>query len=69
MLRERRTLSTTVFFVLPVAIGLIVSNYYTGGERDNMFIALATVIVFFGLYLQAYFNQQFLASQISIAAY
>jgi signal transduction histidine kinase/CheY-like chemotaxis protein len=69
MLRERRTLSTTVFFVLPVAIGLIVSNYYTGGERDNIFIALATVVVFFGLYLQAYFNQQFLASQIPIAAY
>jgi signal transduction histidine kinase/ActR/RegA family two-component response regulator len=68
-LRERRTLSTTIFFVLPVAIGLIVSNYYTGGERDNIYIAIATVVVFFGLYLQAYFNQQLLASQIPIAAY
>lgn len=50
MLRERRTLSTTIFLVLPVAIGLIVSNYYTGGERDNIFIAIATVVVFFGPY-------------------
>lgn len=69
MLRERRTLSTTIFCVLPIAIGLIVSNYYTGGERDNIFIAIATAVVFFGLYLQAYFNQQFLASQIPITAY
>jgi hypothetical protein len=53
MLRECRTLSTTVFFVLPVAIGLIVSNYYTDGEHDNIFIAIATVVVFFSLYLQA----------------
>ena len=69
MLRERRTLSTTIFLVLPVAIGLIVSNYYTGGERDNIFIAIATVVVFFGLYLQAYYNQQLLASQVPIAAF
>lgn len=68
MLRERRTLSTTIFFVLPVTIGLIVSNYYTDGERDNIFIAIATVVVFFSLYLQAYFNQQFLASQMPITA-
>jgi len=68
-LRERRTLSTTIFFVLPVAIGLFVSNYYTGGERDNVYIAIATVVVFFGLYLQAYFNQQLLASQIPLTAY
>lgn len=68
-LRERRTLSTTIFCVLPVAIGLFVSNYYTGGERDNIYIAMATVVVFFGLYLQAYFNQQLLASQIPITAF
>lgn len=68
-LRERRTLSTTIFFVLPIAIGLFVSNYYTGGERDNIYIAVATVVVFFGLYLQAFFNQQLLASQIPIAAF
>lgn len=68
-LRERRTLSTTIFFVLPVAIGLIVSNYYTGVERDNVYIAIATVVVFLGLYLKAYFNQQLLASQIPLAAY
>jgi signal transduction histidine kinase len=69
MLRERRTLSTTVFLVLPVVIGLIVSNYYTGGERDNIYIAIATVVVFFALYLQAYFNQQLLASQMPLTAY
>lgn len=69
LLRERRTLSTTIFCVLPIAIGLIISNYYTGGERDNIYIAMATVVVFFGLYLQAYFNQQLLASQIPIAAF
>lgn len=69
ILRERRTLSTTIFFVLPIAIGLFVSNYYTGGERDNIYIAIATVVVFFGLYLQAYFNQQLLASQLPITAF
>ncbi len=68
-LRERRTLSTTIFCVMPVAIGLFISNYYTGGERDNIYIAMATVVVFFGLYLQAYFNQQLLASQIPITAF
>ncbi|MEX0964477.1 MAG: ATP-binding protein [Pseudohongiellaceae bacterium] len=69
MLRERRTLSATIFFVLPVAIGLIISNYYTGGERDNIYIAIATAVVFLSLYLQAYFNQQLLASQLPLAAY
>ncbi len=68
-LRERRTLSTTIFCVLPIAIGLFVSNYYTGGERDNIYIAMATIVVFFGLYLQAYFNQQLLASQLPITAF
>jgi len=69
LLRERRTLSSTIFFVLPVATVLIVSNYYTGGERDNIYIGMGTVVVIFGLYLQAYFNQQMLASQIPIFAY
>jgi len=68
-LRERRTLSSTIFFVLPIAVGLFISNYYTGGERDNIYIAIATLIVFFGLYLQAYFNQQLLASQIPIFSF
>lgn len=68
-LRERRTLSSTIFFVLPVAIGLFISNYYTGGERDNLYIVVATLIVIFGLYLQAYFNQQLLASQIPIFSF
>jgi signal transduction histidine kinase/CheY-like chemotaxis protein len=68
-LRERRTLSTTIFFVLPIAIGLIVSNLYTDGERDNIYIAIATLVVFFSLYLQAYFNQQLLASQIPLFSY
>tara|TARA_B110000858_G_scaffold115070_1_gene131503 strand:- start:16214 stop:17989 length:1776 start_codon:yes stop_codon:yes gene_type:complete len=67
-LRERRTLSTTIFFAVPIAIGLVVSNYYTGGERDNIYIAIAAAIVFFGLYLQAYFKQQLLASQLPIAS-
>lgn len=69
LLRERRTLSSTIFLVLPVAIGLFISNYYTGGERDNLYIAVATLIVIFGLYLQAYFNQQLLASQIPIFSF
>lgn len=65
-LRERRTLSTTIFCVMPITIGLIVSNYFTEGERDNIYIALATVVVFFSLYLQAYFNRQILASQLPL---
>ncbi len=69
LLRERRTLASTIFLVLPVAIGLFISNYYTGGELDNLYIAVATLIVIFGLYLQAYFNQQLLASQIPIFSF
>ena len=68
-LRERRTLASTIFLVLPVAIGLIISNLYTGGVRDNVYIASATVIVFFSLYIQAYLNRQLLASQIPIFAF
>lgn len=68
-LRERRTLASTILLVLPVAIGLFIANLYTGGERDNVFIAAATVIVFISLYVQAYFNQQLLASQIPIFAF
>ena len=68
LLRERRTLSTTIFLALPIAIGLIVSNFYTGGERDNIYIMVAAVVVFSGLYLQAYFKQQLLASQLPIAS-
>lgn len=69
ILRERRTLSTTIFFVLPIAAGLFISNYYTGGERDNIYIAAATLVVFMSLYLQAYFNQQLLASQVPIFSF
>ncbi|MFT4887012.1 MAG: signal transduction histidine kinase/ActR/RegA family two-component response regulator [Pseudohongiellaceae bacterium] len=68
-LRERRTLASTIFLVLPVAIGLIVSNLYTGGARDNVYIAAATIIVFLSLYIQAYLNRQLLASQIPIFAF
>jgi signal transduction histidine kinase/ActR/RegA family two-component response regulator len=68
-LRERRTLASTIFLVLPVAIGLIISNLYTGGARDNVYIASATIIVFLSLYIQAYLNGQLLASQIPIFAF
>lgn len=68
-LRERRTISSIIFFVVPVAIGLFISNYYTGGERDNIYIAIATVIVFLSLYIQAYGNRQLLASQLPIFAF
>lgn len=64
VLRARRSISTTIFLVVPLTIGLIISNYYTGGERDNLYIAIATAIVFLSLYVQAYLNQQLLASQI-----
>ncbi|MFT6093686.1 MAG: signal transduction histidine kinase/ActR/RegA family two-component response regulator [Pseudohongiellaceae bacterium] len=68
-LRERRTLASTIFLVMPVAIGLIISNLYTGGARDNVYIASATVVVFLSLYIQAYLNGQLLASQIPIFAF
>lgn len=55
--------------MLPIAIGLFISNYFTGGERDNIYIALATLIVIFGLYLEASFNQQLLASQLPMFAF
>ncbi|PCI80240.1 MAG: hypothetical protein COB20_03390 [SAR86 cluster bacterium] len=69
ILRERRTLSTTAFCILPMAIGKFVSNYYTGGERNNIYIAIATVVVVFALYLQAYFNRRLLASQLPIFSF
>lgn len=68
-LRERRTLASTIFAVLPVAAGLILSNFYTDGVRDNFFIAAATVVVFFSLHIQAYLNKPLLASQIPIFAF
>jgi signal transduction histidine kinase/ActR/RegA family two-component response regulator len=68
-LRERRTVASTIFMVLPVAIGLIISNLYTGGERDNIAIATATVIVFLSLYIQAYFNSALIAAQLPLFAF
>lgn len=68
-LRERRTLASTIFLVLPVVAVLMISNLYTYGARDNIFIAGAGVIVFFSLYIQAYLNQPLLASQIPIFAF
>ena len=68
-LRERRTLSTTIFFAIPIAIGLIISNYYTGGERDNIYITFAVVVMIFSLYVQSYFDQPLLASQVPIFAF
>lgn len=68
-LRERRTLSSTIFCVIPVTLALIVSNYYTGGERDNIYIAEAIVVLIISLYIQAYSGQQQLASNLSILAF
>jgi hypothetical protein len=65
-LRERRTLSTTIFIAIPVAALLFVSNYYTDGERDNVYIAIAIGVLFLSLCIQAYLNQQLLASQLPI---
>ncbi len=69
ILRERRTAASTIFLVLPVAIGLIISNLYTGGERDNIAIASATAIVFLSLYIQAYFKAALVAAQLPIFAF
>jgi hypothetical protein len=54
---------------MPITIALFISNYYTGGERDNIYIAIGIAVVFFGLYLQAYFNQPLLAAQLPIFAF
>lgn len=68
-LRERRTLSSTIFCVVPVALALIVSNYFTGGERDNLYIAAAIGVLLVSLYIQAYSGHQQLASNLSIIAF
>lgn len=68
-LRERRTIASTIFLVLPIAIGLIISNLYTGGERDNIAIASGTVVVFFSLYIQAYFKAPKVAAQLPILGF
>ncbi|NKB32837.1 MAG: response regulator [Pseudomonadales bacterium] len=68
-LRERRTLSTTIFAVIPVVILLFISNYYTGGERDNLYIALASGMLLVSLYIQAYTSQQLIASQLPIMSF
>jgi hypothetical protein len=46
----------------------MISNIYTGGARDNPYIALALVIVIFCIYLQAYFNLQQFAANIGVMA-
>ncbi len=68
-LRERRTLSTTIFCVVPIIVSLIISNLYTGGERDNVYIASASVVLVLSLYLQAYAGMHQLAGNLSILAY
>jgi signal transduction histidine kinase/AmiR/NasT family two-component response regulator len=68
-LRERRTLSTTLFAVIPVVMLLFISNYYTGGERDNLYIALGTATLVISLYIQAYTNQQLIASQLPLMSF
>ena len=68
-LRERRTLSTTIFCVLPVAGLLILSNLYTGGERDNIYIASATGVLLVSLYVQAYAGKRLLAAYLAILSY
>lgn len=68
-LRERRTLSVTIFCVIPVAVLLIVSNLYTGGERDNIYIAVATGMLIVSLYIQAYAGQRQLAANLAIFSY
>lgn len=68
-LRERRTLSTTIFCVVPVAALLFVSNFYTGGERDNIYIAGATAVLLLSLYIQAYTGLQHLAGNLSIFSF
>jgi signal transduction histidine kinase/ActR/RegA family two-component response regulator len=68
-LRDRRTLASTIFMVLPVAMVLIISNFYTGGERDNIAVSAATVIVFLSLYIQAYFKSALVAAQLPIFVY
>ncbi len=68
-LRERRTLSVTIFCVIPVAVLLIVSNLYTGGERDNVYIAVATGMLIVSLYIQAYAGQPQFAANLAIFSY
>lgn len=68
-LRERRTLSVTIFCVVPVVVLLIVSNLYTGGERDNVYIAGATGVLLISLYVQAYAGMHLLAGNLSIFAF
>jgi hypothetical protein len=52
-----------------VAIGLIISNFYSDRARANFYIASGTVGVFFSLYIQAHLKGQLLASQILIFAF
>ena len=47
-----------------VAIGLFLSD--SSIERGNFNIAIAASVIFFNLYLQAYYNQQLLASQLPL---
>jgi hypothetical protein len=68
-LRERRTLSTTVFCGVSLVIILVVSNTFTGGERDNIYIIAASVVLLISLYLQACAGQRELASNLAIFAY
>ncbi|MEX2131856.1 MAG: ATP-binding protein [Pseudohongiellaceae bacterium] len=68
-LRQRRTLSTTAFLLIPVGMLLMVSNLYTEAERDNPHIAAALVVVLACIYLQAYFNSPRAAANLGIAAF
>ncbi len=68
-LRERRTLSSTILFAIPLAVAMMVANSYMGGERDNLYIGVGIGVLVASLYIQAYLNAQLLASQIPIFAF
>jgi signal transduction histidine kinase/ActR/RegA family two-component response regulator len=68
-LRKRRTLSTSVFALTPVAMLLMVTNIIYDTQEDNLPIAAGIVSILAGLLIQAHGNNPSLATRMSVFAY
>ena len=68
-LKERRLLSSFIFFVTPVCLILMLSNWLSGVGSDNGVLLGGLLLIWGGLFLQAFFQYQKLAANLAIFSY
>lgn len=68
-LRERRTLSSTVLFLSPIGIALIVSNEVNGYGGDNVYLIIGLIAVISSLFIQAHLSLRIIAVNVYLFAF